>query len=278
MTAPVQYLNIRRGSHEIAIDLLGSQAESLKGNQRLRVSLQPSPWVFYLFSNDDPRSSSVTSNALFQTAVRHALDYEGIRAVAGRGAIQAPGIIPSMIPGALPQSKALHRDVAKAKAELAASGVGGREVTLEYPSDMTINGVSFATLAQKVQANLRAAGFRIRLAGSPVTTFQPKFRADKISFGLWLYSFDYPDPVDYQVFVPGELIALHAGWQRGSDPAIEKLAAKARTTTAPAARGIALPADPVGDERARAVRAADPAGPGLRRDFGPRGRVLERRL
>ena len=236
MTAPVQYLNIRRGSHEIAIDLLGSQAESLKGNQRLRVSLQPSPWVFYLFSNDDPRSSSVTSNALFQTAVRHALDYEGIRAVAGRGAIQAPGIIPSMIPGALPQSKALHRDVAKAKAELAASGVGGREVTLEYPSDMTINGVSFATLAQKVQANLRAAGFRIRLAGSPVTTFQPKFRADKISFGLWLYSFDYPDPVDYQVFVPGELIALHAGWLRGSDPAVEKLAVKARTTTAPAAR------------------------------------------
>ena len=69
-----------------------------------------------------------------------------------------------------------------------------------------------------------------------MTTFQPKFRADKISFGLWLYSFDYPDPVDYQVFVPGELIALHAGWLRGSDPAIEKLAVKARTTTAPAAR------------------------------------------
>ena len=91
-------------------------------------------------------------------------------------------------------------------------------MTLEYPSDLTINGVSFATLAQKVQANLQAAGFRIRLAGSPVTTFQPKFRADKVAFGLWLYAFDYPDPVDYQVFVPGELIALHAGWQRGSDP------------------------------------------------------------
>ena len=76
-------------------------------------------------------------------------------------------------------------------------------MTLEYPSDVTINGVSFATLAQKVQASLQAAGFKIRLAGSPVTTFQPKFRAGKVAFGLWLYSFDYPDPVDYQVFMPG---------------------------------------------------------------------------
>ena len=34
-------------------------------------------------------------------------------------------------------------------------------MTLEYPSDVTINGVSFATLAQKVQASLQAAGFKI---------------------------------------------------------------------------------------------------------------------
>ena len=80
---------------------------------------------------------------------------------------------------------------------------GRSEVTLEYPSDVTINGVPFATLAQKVQANLQAAGFDVALAGSPVTTFQPKFRAGKVAFGLWLYSFDYPDPVDYQVFMPG---------------------------------------------------------------------------
>ncbi len=64
-----------------------------------------------------------------------------------------------MILGALPQ-KALEADVAKAKAELSASGVGTQEVTLEYPSDQTINGVSFATLAQKVQAE--SAGGRVQ--------------------------------------------------------------------------------------------------------------------
>lgn len=99
----------------------------------------------------------------------------------------------------------------------------------------SINGVPFATLAQKVQANLQAAGFDVGLAGSPVATFQPKFRAGHVAFGIWLYAFDYPDPVGYLVFMPGNLIALHAGWRGGSDPPIEKLVAEALVETAPSA-------------------------------------------
>ena len=102
-------------------------------------------------------------------------------------------------------------------------------MTLEYPSDETINGVSFATLAQKVQANLQAAGFKIAIEGSPVTTFQPKFRAGKVAFGLWIWGPDYHDPADYLVFTPGQLVAAHVGWPAGSDPTIEKLVAKARS-------------------------------------------------
>jgi peptide/nickel transport system substrate-binding protein len=36
--------------------------------------------------------------------------------------------------------------------------------------------------------------------------------------------------------MPGKLIALHAGWPTGSDPAIERLAAQAAVATAPAVR------------------------------------------
>jgi peptide/nickel transport system substrate-binding protein len=236
MAAPTQLINIQRGSHEIAVDLSSEQAQTLKGDKSLDVSLQPSPWVFYAFTHDNPQISPSTSDTRFQRAVRYALDYAGIRSVAGQGAIQAPGIIPSMILGALPQKDALEQNLAQARAELAASGAGAQQVTLEYPSDVTINGLSFATLAQKIQANLRAAGFNILLAGSPVTTFQPRFRAGRVAFGIWLWAPDYPDPADYLVFTPGRLIALHAGWTKGSDPAIEKLAAKAVVTTAPAAR------------------------------------------
>ena len=236
MVAPTQLINVQRGSHEIAIDLSADQAETLKGNSKLNVSLQPSTWVFWLFANNDPTVSAVTSNKQFQQAIRYALDYKSIVGVGGPGTIQAPGIIPSMFLGALPQSADTQMDLAKAKAALAASGDASQQVTLEYPSDLTINGVPFTSLAQKVQANLQAAGFNITLSGSPTSSWLTDYRNGKMAFGLSLWGPDYPDPADYLAFTPGNLVGLRAGWAKGSDPTIEALAAKALVTTAPAAR------------------------------------------
>jgi peptide/nickel transport system substrate-binding protein len=192
--------------------------------------------VFWLFANNDPQISAVTSNKKFQEAVRYALDYKSIVGVAGPGAIQAPGIIPSMFLGSLPQQDAIQQDVTRAKAALAASGAGSTAVTLEYPSDLTINGVPFTTLAQKVQANLQAAGFNIELSGSPTSTWLTKYRDGKMAFGLSLWGPDYPDPADYLAFAPGQLVGVRAGWPKGSDAPIEALAAKALVTTASAPR------------------------------------------
>ena len=186
MIAPTQLINVQRGSHEIAIDLSADQAKTLDGQPKLRVALQPSTWVFWLFTNNNPTISAITSNKQFQQAVRYALDYKSIVSVAGPGAIQAPGIIPSMFLGSLPQSAAIKQDMTKAKAALAASGAGSQKVTLEYPSDLTINGVPFATMAQKVQANLESAGFNIELSGSPTSNWLTKYRDGQMAFGLSL--------------------------------------------------------------------------------------------
>jgi peptide/nickel transport system substrate-binding protein len=236
MIAPTQLINVQRGSHEVAIDLSADQAKTLQGKKNLNVSLQPSTWVFWLFANDNPAISTITSNKNFQQAVRYALDYKSILGVAGPGAIQAPGIIPSMFLGSLPQSAKVNQNLTKAKAALAASGAAGQSVTLEYPSDLTINGVPFTTLAQKVQANLNAAGFNIQLSGSPTSTWLTNYRDGKMAFGLSLWGPDYPDPADYLTFAPGQLVGLRAGWPKGSDPAIEKIAAKLLVTTSPTLR------------------------------------------
>ena len=102
MVAATQFINVQRGKHEVAIDLSAQQAESLKGNSRLRVRTQPSTWVFWLFANNNPTISAATSNKRFQSAVRSALDYPSFVRLAGGGAIQARGIIPSMFLGSLP--------------------------------------------------------------------------------------------------------------------------------------------------------------------------------
>ena len=236
MIAPTQLLNVARDSHEIAIDLSADQAQTLKGNKNVNVSLQPSTWIFFLMANDNPKVSSVTSNTHYQQAIRYALDYASMVALAGQGAIQAPGLIPSMFLGALPQGDDVKTDLTKAKADLAASGVGSQQVTLQYPDDLTINGVPFTSLAQKVQANLQAAGFNVTLAGSPTTTWLNVYRSGKMAFGLSLWGPDYPDPADYLVFAPGNLVGLRAGWPKGSDAAIESVAAKALVTTAASQR------------------------------------------
>jgi len=236
MIAPTQLINIQRGKHEVAIDLSADQAQTIRGNKRLNVRTEPSTWIFWLFANNNPQISSITSNKHFQAAVRFALDYRSIVSVAGPGAIQAPGIIPSMFLGSLPRKEAIKQNLAKARTELAASGAGNRTITLEFPSDLTINGVPFASLAQRVQANLQTAGFHVDLGGATVGTWLQKYRDGKMAFGLSLWGPDYPDPLDYLAFMPGELVGTRAGWPAGSDPALERLAAKARITTKTKAR------------------------------------------
>jgi peptide/nickel transport system substrate-binding protein len=236
MIAPTQLINIQRGSHEVAIDLSSDQAQTLKSNAKLKVSLQPSTWVFWLFANNNSSVSNVTSNKQWQNAVRYGLDYNSILSVAGPGAYQTPGIIPSMFLGALPKKDAIKQSVAKAKAALAASGQGSQTVTLEYPSDLTINGVPFTTLAQKVQSNLQSIGIKVELSGAPTGTWLTKYRGGTMAFGLSLWGPDYPDPADYLTFAPGDLVGLRAGWAKGADAATEKLAAQALVTTDPKKR------------------------------------------
>ena len=231
MIAATQLLNVARGSHEIAIDLSADQAQTLKGNSHVNVALQPSTWIFFLMANNNPKISAVTSNADYQAAIRYGLDYASLVALGGQGTIQAPGLIPSMFLGALPASAAVKTDLTKAKSELAASGQASQQVTLQYPDDLTINGVPFTSLAEKVQANLEAVGFKITLAGSPTTTWLNVYRSGKMALGLSLWGPDYPDPADYLVFAPGNLVGLRAGWPKGSDSAVEKLAATALVAT-----------------------------------------------
>jgi peptide/nickel transport system substrate-binding protein len=236
MIAATQLINIQRGSHEVAIDLASDQAQSLRGNKKLKVSLTPSTWVFWLFANNDKSISPITPNKHFQNAVRYAIDYRSVVGVAGPGAIQAPGIIPNMFLGSLPQKLRINQNVAKAKSELAASGIGSTKITLEFPSDLTINGVPFASMAQKVQANLQSVGFNVDLAGAPVGTWLQKYRDGKMAFGLSLWGPDYPDPADYLAFLPGKLVGTRVGWPAGSDPALEKLGDQALVTTNAKAR------------------------------------------
>lgn len=228
VVAATQSLDVQKNVAQIALDLSPDQATSLGSN--LQVQQSASPNVFFMFANANPSVSRVTSNKNFQDAVRYGLDYSGLVQLAGKGAIQAAGIIPSLFLGALSQSDGLTRDLTKAKAALAASGVSNPTVTLEYPSDITVNGLQFQPGAERIQANLKEVGITVNLAPAPVASSLANYRAGKEVLGYWLWGPDFPDPSDYLVFLPGRLVGLRAGWAAGSDPAVEALGKQAETT------------------------------------------------
>jgi peptide/nickel transport system substrate-binding protein len=233
VTASVQKLDVLRGESQIAVDLSPTQAQGMTGVQIVNGA---SPNLFFVLSNDNPKISAITSNAKFQEAVRDGIDYAGLVQLAGKGAEQAAGVIPSNFLGALPASQAPVYDLAKAKAALAASGLGHPTVTMDYPSDLSVNGISFGDLAARVQQQLAQVGITVKLQGQSIQVALDSYRGGKEEMGLWYWGPDFPDPSDYLNFLPGALVGLRAGWAKGADPALEALGTKAASTTEDSAR------------------------------------------
>ncbi len=231
MIAPTQLLNVQRGANEIALDLSSTQANSLRNNKNVKVQITPSPNLFNIDVNMDPKISPVTANAHIRKAIRLALDYKAFAKLGGPGSIQSAGMVPSVFLGALPAKEAVKTNIAAAKKEVAASGISNPTITLAYPAGLTINGIDFATLAQKTKADLAAAGITANLSGTPVNTFLTAYAAGKNQMSQSYWGPDYPDPNDYLVFLPGGHSALRVNWVRSLNPSLAALGDKAARTT-----------------------------------------------
>src|SRR6201994_3418831 len=231
--ASVQKLDVLRGETQIAVDLSPTQAQGMSGVQIVNGA---SPNLFFILSNANSKVSKITSNADFQTAVREGINYAGLLQLAGKGSVQAAGGIPSMFLGSLPASDAPTYSLAKAKAALAASGLGHPTVTMTYPSDLSVNGISFGDLAARVQQQLAQVGITVKLQGQSIQVALNTYRAGTEAMGLWYWGPDFPDPADYLNLLPGNLVGLRAGWAKGTDPSLESLASQAAVTTQDSAR------------------------------------------
>lgn len=237
MPAPTQLLNVQRGANEIALDLSGQQAGTVKGKDNLQATIDASVNVFDVEANMDPKVSP-TGNAGLRKAIRLALDYGGYAKLSGAGAVQAPGVIPSQFLGALPPAEAVKQDLEGAKQAMAASGVSNPKIKLSYPSDATPNGVSFASVAQKVKSDLAKIGIDVTLDGRPAVTFLKDYAAGKNQLSVSYWGPDFPDPNDYLVYAPGASgRALNNKWTAADAPDLAKLGKQASSTLDNAKRG-----------------------------------------
>jgi peptide/nickel transport system substrate-binding protein len=231
--ANVQKLDVLKGESQIAVDLSPAQAKGMSGVQVVNGA---SANMIFLFLNENPKISTVTSNKDFQQAVRYGIDYSSLIQLAGTGAVQGAGIVPSVFSGALPASDEIKTDLAKAKSYLAKSGVKDPSIDISYPAGLPVNGVVLDNVAARLQQNLAAVGIKATLKGSSVQIALAAYRAGTEAVGLWYWGPDFPDPSDYLNFLPGAEVGLRAGWVKGADPSLEALGTQASTTINASAR------------------------------------------
>jgi peptide/nickel transport system substrate-binding protein len=222
VTGPSQKTDVQGNQAQLALNLNSQQVSGLASGN-IKVAKFTSANLGYLWLNQNASvSGGVTNKPGFVKAVRHAIDYKALQTIAGSGSTQPGGMVPSQFLGSLASDENNTTDAAAAKSDLAGSGYSKQTVTLSYPTDATLDGVSFADMAQSVQSNLQAAGVTVKLNGLPIATLLDAFRAGKLQAGLMYWGPDFPDPSDYITFSPGEGLGLRASWTKDMAPEVTK--------------------------------------------------------
>jgi peptide/nickel transport system substrate-binding protein len=227
-----QKINLEGGDTMVAMDLNGDQVSDLADD--FTVDSVPSGQTIFLLVNQNPAVGGITANTDFAEAVRYALDYDALLELAGSGASQATGVIPTSFLGAL--DTGVTQDLAASAAALTASGYTGETIRLQYPNDYPVGGVEFTPLAERVQAQLQDAGINIELAPAPFTTELDAYVNGTEGFSMWFWGPDYADSANFLPFAPGLKVGLRAGWTAEMNPEIAALAANAASETDPDAR------------------------------------------
>lgn len=229
-----QALDIQRGSDQVALDIPTTQANGMKSQADLAVQLFSSPISDFLFVSAKPSVSKVTANPDIQNAIRYGLDYAGLVSLAGPGSVRAAGIVPPGFLGALSPSDAIATDTAKARQDVAASGIKNPTITLSY---VTGTSALVPVLASRIQSSLGQIGITVTLNPQSSIVGVQDYRGGQDQMGLFNWAPDYPDPNDYLAFAPGGTVGLRAGWPATAAPSLATEAATTGAMDSNTARG-----------------------------------------
>jgi peptide/nickel transport system substrate-binding protein len=240
--AATQRLDIQDGQTQLALDI--SPADTTGLSSSLTVITAPTSDETELLMNANPRVSTLTANQDFRDAVKYGLDYKGLVALAGKGALRATGFVPVGVLGALPASDAPQTDLTRARAALAKVGVSNPTVELGYSSDFVTDGLGPAIFATKIQSDLNAIGITVKLVPALQSVALPKLMAgqEQMFFIPWLT--DYPDPSDFNGFTvgPDGYLSTWMNLVPSVEPALAALSATAISAVQPADRSAAYQA------------------------------------
>jgi peptide/nickel transport system substrate-binding protein len=176
-----QKLQVENGDVDVALSLTPDLVDTLKGNPNVKVVLGQSLDNLYMGLTVDPAINPNLAKKEVRQAIRAAIDYDGVLALTNNQAIRGPAVYSIGVLG-LTQADADRinpkYDPEKAKQLLSQAGLaGGFSFPLEYGTGPSPVGVTYESIAQKVQADLKKVNIDVQLVPEEFSVMLTKYRA-----------------------------------------------------------------------------------------------------
>jgi len=180
-------LQVEKGDIDIAWEMYPDQIKELKKNPDLRIESSPATILYYMGMNV---SKGPLADNRVRTAIRHAIDYNGIiENIMGGAARPTNSFIPEGFAGY--QNVVYYRqDLEKARQLLKEAGYpDGFEISMDH-GDQTPN----PEIAQALQNSLARVGIKVKLNKLISAQLWPRYRAQQHELILARWGPDYVDP------------------------------------------------------------------------------------
>jgi peptide/nickel transport system substrate-binding protein len=176
-----QKLQVEAGDVDVALSLTPDLVDTLKNNPNVKVTLGQSLDNLYMGLTTDPAINPNLAKKEVRQAIRAAIDYDGVLALTNGQAVRGPAVYSIGVLG-LTQADADRinpkYDPDKAKQLLASVGLSaGFSFPLEYGTGPSPVGVTYESIAQKVQADLKKVNIDVQLVPEAFDVMLTKYRA-----------------------------------------------------------------------------------------------------
>ena len=229
VTSPAtQKLQIEKGDIDVAVNLTPDLVAGLKGNPNVKIITGQSLDNMYMGLTTNPALDPNLAKKEVRRAIRYAVDYDGVLALTNNQAVRGPAVYSIGILGLTPADADRINpkyNPAKAKELLAQAGVGGGfSFKLAYGTGPSPVGITYESVAQKVQADLKKVGISAQLAPAEFLTMLTTYRARKSAAVI---SYNQPDYLGSSDWLGQMILNTWAPRLYFDDPALKDLTNKA---------------------------------------------------
>ncbi|MDT7952607.1 MAG: ABC transporter substrate-binding protein [Acetobacteraceae bacterium] len=187
-----QLLAVQRGDVDVAFNLIPEQIASLKSDPKIRAEKLESLDFVYMALTQEAEFNKALAVKEARQAIMHAIDYDGIKnKLLGGEATRPATFLPVGVLGSTQADAdklAPKEDLAQAKQLLQKAGFpDGFEFELSY-GQAVIDGVSYGTIAQKLQADLSRVGIQVKLNPMDQVNMRTQYVTGKTTAALTFWN------------------------------------------------------------------------------------------